>query len=137
MARKKSKKTEVAPPIKERKHYNVDFSVYAEHHFPLDACQQNGTLMFKTIKCLAFLASTENPTLLQRNGYCKTMERLYPGQDKDFLRYFDLPQCTFFYLSFGRNKMGIGIAVDSVSRTIYVLAIDDTHGIRAYHGKRG
>lgn len=119
-----------------RQHYNTDFSNYSHKHYPLEKCHENKTLLIKVLYCLAFLASTTNPTQITQEGYCKKIERLNPRQDKKFLQYFDLPQCSaFFYLSFGNNKMGMAFAVDSGTRTIHILAIDDTHGIREYHGK--
>ena len=117
--------------------FAVDFSHYLEKQFPLNPCYDNHTLICKVLKVITLVSNMTNPYHLQTEGGCKKFERMDQRQDKEFFQYFDLPQYSIHYLSFGDNKLGIAIALDSSDRIMYFLAIDEHHKIRPYHGKKG
>lgn len=120
-----------------------DFSFYLERHYPIEAIYSKPAFVEKIGNILKDIITEENPAFqLQQKNLCKKCEKMNPSQDKDFFKKLSTigeKASTIFpyYLSFGDNKYGIALFLDSSNRRVYFLALDVDHKIRRWHGKFG
>lgn len=143
MVTKKKKSKDSGSPKESVTGFVPDFSFYLERHYPIGAIYSKPAFVEKIGNILKDIITEENPaSQLQQKNLCKKCEKMNPGQDKDFFKKLSAigeKASTIFpyYLSFGDNKYGIALFLDSSNRHIYFLALDVDHKIRRWHGKLG